>query len=52
MRLDPKSICETCNGDRVYWIMSEFPIPCPDCNPNSPEYKLKIAREKKEADKP
>lgn len=33
--------CSTCDDKRVYWIQGEFPIPCPDCNENSPEFRRK-----------
>jgi hypothetical protein len=35
--------CAACDGERVLWLMSEFPVPCPDCNPNSLEYRAKHA---------
>jgi hypothetical protein len=35
--------CESCNGERVLWIMSEFPVPCDDCNPSSPRFAEKTA---------
>jgi hypothetical protein len=44
MNQSQKPRCEACDGERVLWLMSEFPVPCPECNENSPEFKRRQRR--------